>query len=324
MVCRSLTAAFFYIKMSHMDDLDLVIIGAGPAALTAAIYTARKKLNFEVLAQRVGGEQVLLTNDIENWPGTKLISGIGLIRKFRKHIENYGVKIKGGQEVVKIEKEGKRFLVKTRRGEEYRARAIIIASGKKPRHLRVPGGKEFEGKGVSYCSICDAPLFRGKTVAVIGGGNAGLESALNSAKYARKIYILELGSKAIGDEFLQEKLKETGKVEFIFNARTVEIKGGKFVTGLIYEDRVTREKKELAVKGVFVHVGQITSSDFIKDFLETSNANEIIIDPKTNQTSVKGIFAAGDVTNVKWKQIVVAAGEGAKAALSAYEYLQQR
>lgn len=305
------------------NSLDLVIIGGGPAALTAGIYAARKKLSFKVISQRVGGEQILVSNDIENWPGTKSISGRDLIKKFREHIESYGVKIEEGQEVVKIEKGEKRFLVKTKAGSDFKARAIIIASGKRPRHLGVPGEKEFEGRGVSFCSICDAPLFRDKIVAVIGSGNAGLESALDLTRYAKKIYILELGPRAVGDELLQEKLKKTSKVEFIFNAKTSEIKGEKLVTGLIYEDRLTKAVKELQVQGVFVHVGQVTSSDFVKDFLEVNGAGEIIIDPKTNQTSIEGVFAAGDVTDVKWKQIVVAAGEGAKAALSAYEYLQQ-
>lgn len=303
---------------------DLIIIGGGPAALTAAIYGARKKLNLKVLAQRIGGEQLFATGKIENYPGIPSIpSGLEFINKLKDQVKEYNVDVEEGQEVVKIEKKNGNFLVKTKMGSEYEAKAIIVASGKKPRKLGVPGEKEFEGRGISYCSVCDAPLFPNKTVAVIGGGNAGLDSAMDLTKYAKKIYVLEFGPKIIGDEATQKKLKETGKVEFITMAQSKEIKGEKFVTSLIYEDRNTKEIKELSVQGVFIHVGTVTSVDFAKGFLELNPANEIVIDPKTNQTSVEGIFAAGDVTDVKWKQIIVACGEGAKAALSAYQYLSR-
>lgn len=301
--------------------LDLIIIGGGPAGLTSAIYAARKKLNFKVVSQKIGGEQLLITSKIENYPSLKSVTGIEFIQKIREHVEKYKVEIAEGQEVVKIGKQDKGFLIKTRTDQEYTARAIIIASGKKPSKLNVPGEKEFESRGVSYCSICDAPLFRGEIVAVIGGGNAGLESALDLAKYAEKIYILERSPKIIGDKILQEQLKKTGKIRFINSTIVQEIKGGKFVSSLIYQDKEAKEVKELLVRGVFIHVGSVSSVDFIRDFLEINNANEIVIDPETNQTSVQGIFAAGDITNVKWKQIIVAAGEGAKAALSASQYL---
>lgn len=303
---------------------DLIIIGGGPAAFSAAIYSARKKINFKILAQKIGGEQLLYTGKIENYPGIKSVSsGIELIQKFQEHAKNYNIDIKEGQEVVKIEKSENNFLVKTKRGKEYETKAIIIASGKKPRQLGVPGEKEFEGKGVSYCSVCDAPLFQDKVVAVVGGGNAGLDSAVDLTKYAKKIYVLEFGPRFIGDPATQEKLKKTGKVEFIVMAQSKEIKGDRFVTGLVYEDRNTKEEKELEVQGVFVNIGSVTSVDFVKGFLELNSANEIITNHKTCQTSVEGIFAAGDVTDVQWKQIVIAVGEGARAALSAYQYLQK-
>lgn len=301
--------------------IDLIIIGGGPAGLTSAIYAARKKLNFKVVSQKIGGEQVLVTSKIENYPSLKSITGIEFIKKLREHVEKYEVEIVEGQEVVKLEKQDKGFLIKTRTDQGYTARAVIIASGKKPSKLNVPGEKEFEGQGVSYCSICDAPLFRGEIVAVIGGGNAGLESALDLTKYAEKIYVLEQSSKIIGDKILQEQLKKTGKIRFITSTVIREIKGGKFVSSLIYQNKEAKEAKELLVRGVFIHVGSVSSVDFFRDFLEINNANEIVINPKTNQTSVEGIFAAGDITNIKWKQIVVAAGEGAKAALSASQYL---
>lgn len=304
---------------------DLIIIGGGPAAVSAAIYAARKKINFKTLAQKIGGEQLFEMGKIENYPGIKSIpSGMEFIKMLRSHLEEYNIDIKEGEEVVKIEKKNNNFLIKTKKGSEYETKAIIIASGKKPRKLGVPGEKEFEGKGVSYCSICDAPLFLDKNVAVVGGGNAGLDSALDLIRYANKVYVLEFGPKIIGDASTQEKLKESGKVEFIVNALTQEIKGEKFIKGLVYQDKKTGKTKELLVEGVFVHVGSITSIDFVKGFLEINSANEIVINHKTCQTSIKGIFAAGDVTDVHFKQIVIAAGQGAIAALSAHQYLEEK
>lgn len=302
---------------------ELIIIGGASAGLTSAIYAARKKLNVLILTEKVGG-QSLLTDNIENYPGFKKITGPELIEKMRQQVEALGVAIKQGIKVVSLAKIKENFEVKARSGQNFQAKALIIATGKKPRPLNVPGEKELTGRGVSYCSLCDAPLFKEKDVAVIGGGNAGLEAASDLTKYAKKIYVLEFGSKIIGDELTQEKLRQTGKVEFITDAATQEIKGEKFVEALIYQHRKTGKKKELAVQGVFINIGQIPSTDFVKDFLELNSQAEIVIDPLTNQTSMKGVFAAGDVTNIPYKQCIIAAAEGAKAALSAYHYLTQR
>lgn len=302
---------------------DIIIIGSASAGLTAAIYAARKKLSFIVLTEKVGG-QSLLTDDIENYPGFQRISGYDLVVKMKEQAEGLGAKIQEGKMAVSIKKTDGDFEVETKDGEKFEAKSLIIATGKRPRPLNVPGEKEFTGKGVSYCSICDAPLFGGKDVAVIGGGNAGLEAAMDLTKYANKIYVLEFGAKIIGDEATQEKLRQTGKVEFITEAATKEVKGDQFVQSLVYENRKTGEQKELKVQGVFVNIGQIPSSDFVKGFLELNERGEIIIDPKTNQASIEGVFAAGDVTDIKYKQCVIAAGEGAKAALSVYEYIQKK
>lgn len=301
---------------------DLIIIGGASAGLTSAIYAARKKLNTIILTDKVGG-QSLLTDNIENYPAFQSISGQELIGKMREQVESLGVEIKEGQRVKKISKSSDGFELETEGGEVFKTRALIIATGKKPRQLNVPREKELTSKGVSYCSICDAPLFSGKDVVVVGGGNAGLEAAVDLTKYANKIYVLEFESKIMGDEATQEKLRQTGKVEFITDATTKEIKGDKFVEALIYEDRKAGEQKELKVQGVFVNIGQIPSSDFVRDFLKLNDQNEIVIDPRTNQTSVDGVFAAGDVSDVLYKQCVIAAGEGAKAALSVYKYLQR-
>ena len=302
---------------------DLIIIGGASAGLAAAIYAARKKLNFVVLTEKIGG-QSLLTERIENYPGFEEIAGYELVKKMEEQAKKYGTQILEGEdcEVLKIEKTGNSFRLNTKKGGEMEAKSVVVASGKRPRLLNVAGEKEFTGKGVTYCSICDAPLFEGKDVVVVGGGNSGMEASLDLLKYANKIYVLEYGLKIIGDEVSQEKLRQSGKVEFIVNAKILEIKGDKFVSGVVYEDTVSGEKKELKVEGIFVNIGQLPNTDFLKGFLELNEFNEIVVNGKTGETSVVGIFAAGDATDIPFKQCVIAAGQGATAALSAHKYLQ--
>ncbi|HDO23671.1 MAG TPA: hypothetical protein ENG99_00430 [bacterium] len=299
---------------------DIVIIGGAAAGLTAGVYTGRKKMNSVILTKEVGG-QSLLTDTIENFPGFDSISGRELINRMRGQVEKYSVEIKEGIEVESIEKKNDDFLIKIRNGEPIETKSIIVATGKNPRRLNVPGEREFENKGLSFCSICDAPLFSGKDVAIVGGGNSGLEAAMDLTKYANKIYILEYDSKIKGDESTQEKLKQTGKVKFITNAEVREIKGSDFVEKIAYRDRKSEEIKELSVGGVFINIGWTPSSAFLKGFVDLNEQGSIIINPKTNESSISGIFAAGDVSDVKYHQCVIAAGEGAKAVLSAYEYL---
>jgi len=302
---------------------DLIIIGGASAGLAAAIYAARKKLNFVVLTEKIGG-QSLLTERIENYPGFEEIAGYELVKKMEEQAKKYGTQILEGEdcEVLKIEKTGNSFRLNTKGRGEMETKSVVVASGKRPRLLNVAGEKEFTGKGVTYCSICDAPLFEGKDVVVVGGGNSGMEASLDLLKYANKIYVLEYGLKIIGDEVSQEKLRQSGKVEFIVNAKILEIKGDKFVSGVVYEDTVSGEKKELKVEGIFVNIGQLPNTDFLKGFLELNEFNEIVVNGKTGETSVVGIFAAGDATDIPFKQCVIAAGQGATAALSAHKYLQ--
>jgi len=300
---------------------DLVIIGGATSGLTAGIYAARKKLNAIILTKEIGG-QTLQTESIENFPGFEKISGPGLIDKIKEQVLKYGLPIKSGTGVKTISKKEDVFEIETESGEKITAKSVIIATGKNPRRLSVPGEKEFENKGVVYCSTCDAPLFGGKTVVVAGGGNSGLNSAFDLLKYAVKIYVMEASDKIIGDEFLQEKLKASGKVEFITDAEIKEIKGSGFIEKIIYLDKKNGQTKELTTQGLFVNIGWSPNSAFAKGFVEMNEYDEIIINPKTNETSVKGVFASGDVTDVKYKQCVIAAGEGAKAALSAYDYLK--
>ncbi|MFA4890544.1 MAG: FAD-dependent oxidoreductase [Candidatus Paceibacterota bacterium] len=302
---------------------DIAIIGGAGAGLTAAIYTSRKKLSTILIAKQVGG-QCLLTDDIENYPGFEKISGIELMDKMRKQAEKYGVEIKEGSIVENIEKKNGAFLIKIKDGEDIETKAIILATGKNPRRLNVPGEKEFENKGVVFCSICDAPLFAGKDVVVAGGGNSGLHTALDLLNYANNIYILEAGPKIIGEEILQERLMKSGKVKFFTDTKITEIKGSNFVEKIIYEDKKTGDKKEISAQGIFISAGWTPATSFLSGFLNLNDNGEIIINPKTNETSVGGVFAAGDCTDVKYKQIIIAAGEGAKAALSAYDYLASK
>lgn len=300
---------------------DLVIIGGATSGLTAGIYAARKKLNAVILTKEIGG-QTLQTESIENFPGFEKISGPELIDKIKEQVQKYGLPLKSGVEVKSISKTDDIFEIETNTPEEIKAKSVIIATGKNPRRLNAPGEKEFENKGVVYCSTCDAPLFGEKDVAVAGSGNSGLNSAFDLLKYANNIYVLESADTIKGDEFLQEKLKKSGKVVFMTGVDIKEIKGLKFMEEIIYLDKKSGEEKSLKAQGLFVNVGWSPSSAFVKGFLKTNEYEEIIIDLKTNETSVKGVFATGDVTDVKYKQCVIAAGEGAKAALSAYDYLK--
>lgn len=299
---------------------DLIIIGSGIAGLTAAIYASRKKMKTLVLTKEVG-EPFLAGYAVENYPGLPKISGGELVKKAKEQALKFGVLIKEGYAVTSIEKKGENFLVKTAKEDNFETKTVIIAAGRMPRKLDVPGAREFENRGVSFCTICDAPVFSGKNVAVIGGGNAALKSALDLLPYANKIYVLQHREKFVGDEVSIEKLEKTGKVTFLVNVETKEIKGKDFVESLIYEDLATGEKKELAVGGVFVNIGQIPNSNFAEGFLGLNERGEIIVGCRTTQSSVPGIFVAGDVADLPFKQYIIAAGEGAKAALSAHEYL---
>ena len=299
---------------------DLIIIGGGPAGITAGIYAARKKLRTLLVAKRFGG-QMNEAHAVENYPGITVMSGVDLTKKFIENLKKFDIEIKEGKNVREIQVAENKFEVIFEDGEHLDARSIIIASGKNPRPLKVLGEEKFLGKGVTYCSICDVPLFKGKDVVVIGGGNAGLDTALDLTKYANRVYVLEFIDKLLGDNLTQERLKATGKVEFITSAATKELKGKKLLEGLVYEDRKSGEIKELKVQGVFVEIGYVPSSGFIKDLVKFNKAGEIVINQKDNSTKTPGIFAAGDVTDIIYKQIIIACSEGAKAALSAYNYL---
>ena len=299
---------------------DLIIIGGGPAGIAAGIYAARKRLKTLLITKEWGG-QVARANEIENWPGTQKISGINLIKQMSEHLKQFEIEIKEGKEVIDLDKKGDNFTVRDN-DQTYEAKTVIIATGKIPRALNIPGEEEFKGKGVSFCATCDAPLFKDKIVAVIGGGNVGFDTAMDLIKYAKKVYILEFLEEMKGDILTKGKLEQSGKVEFILNAAVKEIKGRKFVESLIFEDRKTSEDHEIKVGGVFISIGMVPKAGFAEKLVELNQIGEIVID-KDNFTKTPGLFAAGDITDIKYEQIVIAAGEGAKAALAATEYLKK-
>jgi len=301
---------------------DLIIIGGGPAGITAGIYAARQKLNTLLITKSFGGQTARKAVAIENYPGFEEISGLELIQRFEKHLRKQKIDIER-DEVVKVKKINRKFFVQTKSKHQFQGKAVIITSGADPRPLEVPGEKKFIGRGISYCTACDAPLFSDKTVAIIGGGNAGFEAAISLANYAKKIYILEYGPKVGADEINQERVKKTGEVEVITNAALKQIKGNQFVNSIVYQDRKTKKLNTLKVEGVFVEIGSIPATDFVKGLVDFNEKDEIKINHRNNQTKILGLFAAGDVSDVRDKQIIVASGEGAKAALSAYGYLQK-
>ena len=301
---------------------DCIIIGAGPAGLTAAIYLIRKKVKIVVLTEDVGG-QIQDGPLIENYPSIEKITGPEWAEKTEKQAEKLGVEFKLNDKVKKISQLDKNFEVATESGEKYQAKSVLIASGKSPRKLNVPGEKELEGKGISVCVTCDGPLFSGKDVAIIGGGNSAISAALELEKYANKVYVLNLGAALIGEEIRIEQLKKSPKIEIIGQAKTMAILGNQFVKALKYKDLATSKEREIAVSGIFREIGWEPSTGYLEGFVEFSPTKEIKIDDK-NSTNIPGVFAAGDATVISQKQLVIAAGEGAKAALSAWNYLSSK
>ncbi len=310
--------------------LDLLIIGASAAGSSAAIYAARRKLNFKIVTDNIGGE-VALAGEVGNWPGIKNIQGFELAQQFAEHVKSYGVEIDEGYKADDVRKKDNYFEVicKNATGEEktYDAKAVVITTGIHPRHLKIPGEENFSRKGVTYCTVCDGPLFKNKITATIGGGNSALESAIMMSDIATKVYLLTIEPNApekkfgfpTGEDVLIEKVKSLPNVEILYNANTFEIVGDTAVKGLKYRD-LTGEH-ELNVQGIMIHVGMIPNSQFMTN-VDKDKFGQIIVDQKC-QTSIPGIFAAGDVTNTPFKQIGIAAGQGITAALAAIEYINK-
>jgi alkyl hydroperoxide reductase subunit F len=303
---------------------DLVIIGGGPAGVGAGVYAARKKIKTLLITEDFGG-QSMFSPDISNWIGNKSLTGLELAKMLEDHLNNYkdDIDIWKGDLVAKVAKKGKGFSISTKKGKKVEARTILICSGSRRRRLGVPGEDELDGKGLAWCATCDAPMFKDKVVAIIGGGNAGLEAALTLDAYASKLYLLQRRGELKGDAVTQEKIKSLKKLTIIYNALTQEILGDKFVSGLRYKDAKTGKEEALELQGVFVEIGSVPNVDFIKDLVDLDDWNEIIVDHKTQQSSQKGVWAAGDVSDVLYKQNNVSVGDAIKAVLNIFDYLHK-
>ncbi len=303
---------------------DVAVIGSGPAGMAACIYLARKKLKTLLITKDIGG-QTAWSSDVENYLGYTLLTGAELTRHFQDHLQAFREDITlkltkdGVREIVSLGKQGFRLVLAD--GSSQAARAVIISSGKQPRQLGIPGETEFLHKGVTYCAWCDGPLFKDKAVAIIGGGNSALDAAFVVEKIATQVYIINLTAELTADEVMVDKARAAANIRIINDAQTLRITGDSVVQAITVQEKSTGKEKELAVQGVMIEAGSIPADDFAEGFVKLNDNHEIIID-KHNMTSVEGVFAAGDVTDVPHKQIIVAAGEGAKAAMEVSTWLK--
>ena len=305
--------------LNKKDVFDVLIVGGGHAGAAAAIYAARKGIKTGVLAERFGG-QVLDTLAIENFISVKETDGPKFAMALEQHVKEYEVDIMNTQRAAKLTP-GKLVQIETANGAVLKAKTVILATGARWREINVPGEKEYRNHGVAYCPHCDGPLFKGKRVAVIGGGNSGVEAAIDLAGLVKHVTLIEFGAELRADAVLQRKLHSLPNVTVITSAQTTEIHGdGKIVNGLSYTDRVSGESKKVELEGVFVQIGLVPNTEWLKGTVALSRHGEIEVDAR-GQTSIPGVFAAGDVTTVPYKQIIIATGEGAKAALSAFDHL---
>lgn len=306
--------------LAEKAPFDVLVVGGGPAGASSAIYAARKGIRTGVVAERFGG-QVMDTLSIENFISVKETEGPKLAANLEQHVLSYDVDLMKGQKAVKLDKTDQGIAVTLENGAVLTTKTAILSTGARWREMNVPGEQEYRGRGVAYCPHCDGPLFKGKRVAVIGGGNSGIEAAIDLAGIVEHVTVLEFADTLRADAVLQRKARSMGNIDIIMNAQTTEVVGdGKRVNGLKYTDRTTGDSHEVALAGIFVQIGLIPNTDWLKGTLELSRHGEIVIDAK-GQTSIPGVFAAGDVTTVPYKQIVIAMGAGATAALSAFDHL---
>ena len=297
---------------------DVLILGGGPAGMTAAVYCMRKGVKTGLLTDNVGG-QVSETSTVENYMGYRYIEGSDLVKKFQDQVKQFEIGYRENSPATNIE-QGDIKKVITENGTTYQARSLIVATGKSPRWLDVPGEKKFMGKGVAVCAICDAPLYRDKDVVVVGGGNSGVEATIDLAKIANHITMVQFLDELTADQVLIDKMNQFDNFDILYKHEVTEVLGDDKLEGVIVQNRDTMEEKRIDAGGVFVEIGWVPNSEFIKDTLKLNKWDEVMIDCAC-RTSEKGIYAAGDVTSVPYKQIISAAGDGAKAALSACEYV---
>jgi alkyl hydroperoxide reductase subunit F len=302
------------------EPYELLIIGGGAAGMTAAVYSARKQLRTLLISENLGG-QLLWTSDIENYMGYQYITGKELTNKFKSQMEQFPiVDIIIGDLVEKLSQDDDLLITNTNKKREYAGKTVIIASGKRYKNLNVPGEQELIGKGISYCATCDAPLFKDKDVAVIGGGNSGFTAAIDLMDIASKVYIVNVSNTWQADPVLIDKTEGAKNIVPLLSHRVIEIHGKEAVTGITVESMDSQKSQKLSVQGVFIEIGLLPNSEFARDMVQLNRWGEIIVDCSC-RTNVPGIFGAGDVTTVPEKQIGVAIGEGTKASLSAYKYL---
>ncbi|TDT72353.1 alkyl hydroperoxide reductase subunit F [Hypnocyclicus thermotrophus] len=312
-------------KAKELDEkelYDVVIIGGGPAAMTAAVYCMRKGVKTALVTKNIGG-QVSDTKSIENYMGYNYIEGEELVKKFEEQVKQFEIAFKDGILVTGLKIENDIKIISLDNGQSIKTKSVIVSAGNRWRELNVPGEKEFRGRGVSYCSTCDGPFFKNLNVVVVGGGNSGVEAALDLIKIAKHVTIVEFTDSLKADKILIDKLKEHENHKILLSSAIKEIKGDEYVTSVMIEDQNTKETYEYKTDGVFVEIGLIPNSNFLKDIIKLNNFNEIIIDEKC-ETNVPGVFAAGDITSVPFKQIIIASGEGAKAAMAACEYVMKK
>ncbi|MCX6790499.1 MAG: FAD-dependent oxidoreductase [Candidatus Kaiserbacteria bacterium] len=305
---------------------DTIIIGGGPAGVAAGIYAARKHLKTVLIAEEIGGQSTV-SEGIENWVGSVKISGADLAKSFRAHLEAVkgdSVSLELGDRVTSLSKGEGGFEVTTKKGKEFTGKAVLIATGAGRRKLAIPGADTFENKGVTYCASCDGPLFGGMDVAVIGGGNAGFETALQLLAYAKSVTLLHRHADFKADPVTVEKAKAHPNMHIITHAEPTEVLGAQFVTGMKYLDKNTNETKELAVSGIFVETGVLPNTDFAKGIVDFDAVERIVADPRSQRTSVEGIWAAGDCTDELYHQNNIAAGDGTKAIEDLYLWIKKQ
>lgn len=303
---------------------DLIIIGGSAAGCSAAVYAARRRLNFKMVTLDVGGE-IAVSGEIENWPGVNHTDGIALAEQFKKQLEYNKVPIDEGFMVTTLEQKEKAWVVSAIDPNEkpvmYETKTVLITTGVKPKKLNAPGEDALYQKGVTYCTVCDGPLFKGKTTATIGGGNSALESGLMMATIASKVYVINKNPQFKGEQILIEKLKAEPNVEIIYNALTQKIVGNGFVSGVEYKDALLGEVKKIDVQGVMIHIGNKPNSEWVT-CVEKNKFGNIVID-RFGKTNCPGVYAAGDVTDIPYQQIVIAAGQGVTAVLAAIDYINR-
>jgi len=303
---------------------DVVIIGGGPGGIAAGVYIARKQLKALFITENFQSQSVVSAG-IENWIGTESVTGFEFGQMLEKHLRaQEGIEIKTGEKAAKVTELPKGgYVVETNNGERYETKTIIIASGGRHRHLDVPGEEKFNGKGVVYCSTCDAPFFRNKKVAVVGGGNAGLEAVEDLLPYASEIMLIIRSGELKGDQITQDKILASPKVNVMFHTVIEEILGETKVDGIKYKDSETGEEKNMSLDGVFIEIGMVPNTEFVKGLVETNERGEIIVEGRTSGTSKPGIFATGDATDIPYKQNNISAGYGVVAALAAYDFIRK-